>query len=326
MNTEFIFPLVLGLVLFAVELLYFRIARHFKIIDKPNQRSSHDKVVMRGGGVIFIIAVLTWFFFNGMLWIWFVVGLTAAAAISFADDVRSQPAGLRFAIHLFAVLLMFYATGLFSWPIALWLLALVVCIGALNAFNFMDGINGITGLYALCCLTTFGYINNSLFTFTENTFIVANIVGVLVFLYFNYRKKAACFAGDVGSVTIAFVLIFLLLQLIVACNNLAWVILFLVYGVDSVVTIIYRLRKKENIFKPHRTHLYQYLSNEYKWPHRVVSAIYATIQLCINVLLILFIQHDQILLAVATGIFYLLIYLVIRETILRKLTAEVGNH
>ena len=71
-------------------------------------------------------------------------------------------------------------------------------------------------------------------------------------------------------------------------------ILFLsVYGIDSAITIIQRLLKRENIFKPHRTHLYQYLANENKWSHLFISAIFSLIQLIINLLVVFVINTSE---------------------------------
>ena len=306
-------------ILFGTELVYFSIAEHFAILDKPNERSSHARPVVRGGGMIFVIALIFWFLWFGFQWPYFIAGVVGAGIISFMDDIKSQPPLLRFSIHFIAVLLIFFSIGLFSWPIWLWLPALIVCIGTMNAFNFMDGINGITGIYAIVTLGTFIYINELIVPFTDRDFLFVNTAAVLVFLFFNFRKRARCFAGDVGSVTIAFVLIFLLLQLIYKTENLLWVILFMVYGTDSVVTIIFRLRRKENIFQPHRTHLYQYLCNELRWPHRLVSALYGMAQLLINSILIFAIVQDNPMLAIGVGVATLLIYLFIRSRVVSKI-------
>ncbi|MBT1705345.1 MraY family glycosyltransferase [Chryseosolibacter indicus] len=311
--------LILAVLLFVIELLFFKVADRFNIIDKPNQRSSHTKPVIRGGGMIFVVAVLIWFVYSGFLWPWFVIALAAIAFISFADDIKSQPSLLRFMVHLGAVIMMFYEVGLFVWPWWLLILVLIVAIGALNTFNFMDGINGITGMYAQVSLSTFLFIDQKIYDFTEESLVITSLISVVVFLFFNYRKKAKCFAGDVGSISIAFVQLFLLLQLIFETGNFLWVIMVLVYGVDSVITILYRLKRKENIFKPHRTHLYQYLSNEFKVPHRFVSLVYGLLQLMLNVFLIYFIIGNSFSMVVLIAFLYVVAYVIIREWLLRKL-------
>jgi UDP-N-acetylmuramyl pentapeptide phosphotransferase/UDP-N-acetylglucosamine-1-phosphate transferase len=318
--------LILAAILFLTELLYFRIADRHSIIDKPNERSSHKRPVVRGGGIIFIVALILWFAYEGMQWPWFIAGATAAGLISFADDVSSQSAGKRFAIHFVAVLLMLYQASVFDWSWWLVLVVLIICIGALNAFNFMDGINGITGIYALVTLFSFAYIDRYVHPFTEESLVIAIGIAVLLFLFFNFRRRARCFAGDVGSVTIAFVLIFMLLQLIQASGNFWWVMIFWVYGVDSVVTIIYRLKSRENIFKPHRKHLYQYLCNEFAWPHRTVSVLYGAVQLGINAVLIYSLSNNNIVLPAAIGATTLVVYLIARETLLRKYKVRIGKY
>jgi UDP-N-acetylmuramyl pentapeptide phosphotransferase/UDP-N-acetylglucosamine-1-phosphate transferase len=223
-------------------------------------------------------------------------------------------------IHFIAMILVFYTVGLFSWSWWLIILAYIVSVGALNAFNFMDGINGITGIYSLVMLLTFLWIQQNIVLFTDATFIVINVLSILVFLFFNFRKKARCFAGDVGSVAMAFILIFLLLQLVYTTENLLWVLLFYIYGIDSVVTIMYRLKRGENIFKPHRTHLYQYLCNEMKWQHRTVSVIYGIAQFIVNVILIYSMRHDAWVIIVILVVSVPIVYLAVRESILRNIS------
>lgn len=318
-NPESALPyLALTAILFIAELVYFRVAIRFRIIDKPNERSSHAKPVIRGGGIVIVIASWIWFLYQGGAWPWLMLGLTAVAIVSFVDDLVSQPAIVRFTVHMASVILIFYQLSLFHWPAALIVLAIIVCIGTLNAFNFMDGINGITGVYALVSLLTFLYIHYYLIPFTDASLVITTVIAVVVFLFFNFRKSARCFAGDVGSVTIAFVQIYLLLQLIEKTGNYAWALLFLVFGADSVVTILYRLKNKENIFKPHRTHLYQYLSNELKIPHLWVSTLYGTIQLAVNSIVIRhFKQFDFFV--VFFLISYIIVYFAFREIILKHL-------
>lgn len=315
--------ILLAIVLFVIEIAYLRLAQRTRIIDAPNERSSHRQVVVRGGGVIFLIAVIAWFLFTG-LWPWFVAGAVLVGVASFLDDRAQLPAGVRFAAHLLSVLLLFYEASVFGWPIWLAGVALIVCIGAINAFNFMDGINGITGVYGLVCLASFNFIDAEVIHFTEPSLIGSLAVALGVFLLFNFRKQAVCFAGDVGSVSMAFALVFMMMQLIVTSGNFLWPVLFLVYGTDSVVTIIYRLRKKENIFKAHRQHLYQYLSNEIGWPHRVVSVLYGLMQLVINVVVIYSISQEKYLLAVGFAIVFIAGYVLAREVTLKKIGRTVS--
>jgi UDP-GlcNAc:undecaprenyl-phosphate/decaprenyl-phosphate GlcNAc-1-phosphate transferase len=319
LNQTFYFSII-GLLLVAIELIYFRIAIRFGIVDKPNSRSSHVKPAIRGGGVIFVFAILAWFFSNHFSLPWFVLGACAIAVISFLDDIMSLNPLVRFLIQLLAVLLMFYQVWPISWPIYLLVLAVIVCIGTLNAFNFMDGINGITGVYALVALFSFFYVHTQVVAFTELSFILVVSISVLVFLFFNFRKRAQCFAGDVGSVTIAFLLIFLLLQLILVTNNFLWPLLFLVYGTDSIVTIIFRIKRRENIFKPHRTHLFQYLSNELAWPHLTVSLTYGAVQLIFNVMLFVTLSSHQYVVPVVSAVIFFVAYLIIRIKIVRHIS------
>jgi UDP-N-acetylmuramyl pentapeptide phosphotransferase/UDP-N-acetylglucosamine-1-phosphate transferase len=315
----------LTVVLFLTELAYFRIAARFNIVDNPNFRSSHDQPVIRGGGILFFVGLVIWFFYEKGTLPWFMVAATLVAAVSFADDVKTTTPLQRFIFHLIAMLLVFYQLSLFAWPIWLIIVAIVVCIGTLNAFNFMDGINGITGINGLVTLGTFGYVNRYIVPFTDPSLIIVIAVAVLVFLFFNFRKRARCFAGDVGSVTLAFILVFLLLSVIYRTGNYSWALLFLVFGIDSVITIVYRLWKRENIFKPHRTHLYQYMTNEMKMSHLFVSVIYGIVQLAVNIIMINFFKEfDWVVVGFVVG--FGGGYIIIRERVLKEILRGPQRH
>lgn len=283
--------------LFTAELFYFKIADKCNIIDKPNERSSHSRITLRGGGIIFYFGVLAYFVSNEWEYPWFMLALTLITFISFVDDIRSTSQGLRLVFHFSAMALLFYQWGLFS--LSWWwiIIALIVCTGIINAYNFMDGINGITGGYSLVVLGGLAYINASIVPFVEPVFIYTVLCGVLVFCFFNFRKKAKCFAGDVGSVSIAFILLFLIGKLIIQTGDFSWIILLSVYGVDSVLTIIHRLMLHENIGLPHRKHMYQLMANELKMPHVVVSGIYMTVQVIVIMGYMYFLNHGYIYLS-----------------------------
>ncbi|WP_347023139.1 MraY family glycosyltransferase [Bacteroides eggerthii] len=273
--------LIVLVLLFLAELFYFKVADKYNIIDKPNERSSHTRITLRGGGVIFYFGALVYFLTSGFEYPWFMLALTFVAIISFIDDIRSTSQKLRLVFHFSAMALMFYQWGLFS--LSWWwiIIALIICTGIINAYNFMDGINGITGGYSLVVLLSLAYINEEVTPFVEQDLIYTVIMSVLVFCFFNFRKKARCFAGDVGSVSIAFILLFLLGKLIIQTGDFSWIILLSVYGVDSVLTIFHRLMLHENIGLPHRKHLYQLMANELRIPHVVVSVIYMVLQFLI---------------------------------------------
>ncbi len=269
---------IILVLLFLTELFYFRVADKFNIIDKPNERSSHSRITLRGGGIIFYFGALAYFLTNDWEYPWFILALSLITFISFVDDIRSTSQGLRLVFHFSAMALMFYQWGLFS--LSWWwiIIALIVCTGIINAYNFMDGINGITGGYSLIILGALAYINEEMVSFAGPALIYTVLCSVVVFCFFNFRRKAKCFAGDVGSVSIAFILLFLIGKLILKTEDFSWMILLAVYGVDSVLTIIHRLMLHENIGLPHRKHMYQLMANELKIPHVVVSLVYMAVQ------------------------------------------------
>jgi UDP-N-acetylmuramyl pentapeptide phosphotransferase/UDP-N-acetylglucosamine-1-phosphate transferase len=273
------------IVLFAAEIIYFKIADRYNIIDKPNHRSSHSEITIRGGGIIFPLAILLWFVFSGFQYPLFILGLLLISAISFADDLKDLSKRLRLITHLTAIICVFFQLNLFSANLML-PAAFILIIGVINAYNFMDGINGITGIYSLVTLATLLWINIYHVNFVDSGIIISAILGAIVFNFFNSRKKAVCFAGDVGSISMAYIICFLLMKLIMVSGNIAYVLLLSVYGIDTVYTIIFRVLKGENIFLAHRLHLYQLLVNERHYQHVVVALIYGIVQLIVNIVLI----------------------------------------
>lgn len=298
MNPYITYTLV-TLILVAAELLYFRIADRLNIIDKPDQRSSHTHITLRGGGIVFVLAAWLWVAFFGLQYPWFMAGLTVVAAVSFLDDVRSVSNEIRLVAQFMAVFLMILEPGLLPGPYWWMPVAAVVCVGILNAFNFMDGINGITGGYAMAVLLPLLTVNLlperfglPAGGFLEPHLLPVILVSVLIFCFFNFRKKARCFAGDVGAISIAFILTFALARLVRQTGDLSWLMLLAVYGVDSGLTIVHRIQLREHLGQAHRKHAYQLMANELKIPHIVVSAIYAVLQLLISAgLLFLPVNH-----------------------------------
>lgn len=276
--------LIIFVLLLAAELVYFRIADKFNIIDKPNERSSHSTIVLRGGGIIFLIGAWVWNAFFGFDYPWFLVGLTLVAGVSFVDDIRSLPDSVRLVAQFAAAAMAFYQLGILHW--SMWwivLVALIVYVGATNVINFMDGINGITAGYSLAVLLPLMAVNMD-GGYVEQSLIVSTVLASLVFCIFNFRPKgkAKCFAGDVGSIGIAFIMLFLLGNVIIKTEDITWLIFLLVYGVDGCLTIVHRIMLHENLGEAHRKHAYQLMANELKIGHVKVTLLYMVMQLAVS--------------------------------------------
>ncbi|MEN5194383.1 MraY family glycosyltransferase [Sphingobacterium faecium] len=308
------------IVLIILELLYFKLADHFNIIDKPNERSSHSTVTLRGGGIIFYVGALIFFILSGFQYPWFFLGLTLMTAVSFLDDVFTLSNKIRLLIHFSSVLLMTYQLDLFSMPWYYLLITFVIVVGVINAYNFMDGINGITACYSLAVGGLLMVVNDQI-SFIEHDLLAYSLMGVLVFAFFNFRTKAKCFAGDVGAVAIAFILLFALGALIIKTGNVIYILFLSVYGIDAVWTIVRRLLKKENIFEAHRSHLYQYLGNEAKMNKLVISFSYGLVQFAIGLVVIGFSSQNlttQLVFSVSLLALLSAIYLIVKTYIIKK--------
>ena len=280
---------IIAVILLAAELIYFRIADKCNIIDKPNERSSHKSIVLRGGGIIMVLGMWLYAAFFGLQSWPFLLGITLVAGISFVDDIHSLPDSLRLVVQFVAMFLMFYGWGILngeSWWIIL--LGLIMCVGIINVYNFMDGINGINGGYTLAVLLPLAWMNSKL-AFVDQRLIIVALLADLVFCFFNYRPKgkAKCFAGDVGSIASAFIVIYVLGKLILATGDFTYIVFLVVYGVDSVLTICHRVMLHENLGKAHRKHAYQLMANELGLEHTVVSTFYVVLQLAISAGMIL---------------------------------------
>lgn len=308
------------MILFILEILYFKVADHFNIIDKPNKRSSHTLVTLRGGGIIFYFAALIYFIWSGFNYPWFFLGLTLMSTVSFLDDIFTLSNRIRLIVHFTSVLLMTYELNVFEMPWYFLLIAFIIVVGVINAYNFMDGINGITACYSLSVGTLLMIVNNDV-NFVDQNLLSFTMLGVLVFAFFNFRNKARAFAGDVGSVSIAFILMFALGALIIKTGNFIYILFLLIYGLDSVWTILRRIIRKENIFEAHRTHLYQYLVNEVRLNCLFISFCYGIIQLIIGLSVIYisgFSVMKQLLFSISLIVLFSLGYLIVKSKIYSK--------
>lgn len=306
--------------LFFLELLYFKVADRFNIVDKPNERSSHTILTLRGGGIVFYFGALIYFFLSDLQYSMFFIGLTMMTIISFLDDIYTISNKLRLLIHFVSVLLLAYQLNIFEMPWFYLALSFVVVVGIINAYNFMDGINGITACYSLAVGSLLMMVNQTEGFIAQNL-LVYSMLGVVVFTYFNFRTHAKCFAGDVGAVSIAYIILFALGALVFKTGNLIYLLFLAVYGVDTVWTIIRRLYLKENIFKAHRSHLYQFLVNEAGFNKLLISLAYGILQFLIGYLVIQFANQDitlQLLFSVSLLVGLNVVYLLLKTYVIKK--------
>lgn len=306
--------------LFILEVLYFKVADRFNIIDKPNERSSHTSITLRGGGIIFYLGALLYFIVSGFQYPWFFLGLTLMTVVSFLDDIFTLSNKIRLLIHFSSVMLMANQLDVFEMPWYYLLITFIVVVGVINAYNFMDGINGITACYSLAVGGLLLLVNSEV-GFVAQDLLIYSMLGVLVFTFFNFRTKAKCFAGDVGSVAIAYILLFALGALIIQTGNLIYFLFLTVYGIDAVWTILRRLYLRENIFEAHRSHLYQFLGNEAGVNKLLISFLYGAIQFLIGLAVIHFADKDvttQWVFALVLLAGLSVLYLVLKTWVIRK--------
>jgi UDP-N-acetylmuramyl pentapeptide phosphotransferase/UDP-N-acetylglucosamine-1-phosphate transferase len=263
------------------------------VVDRPNDRSSHTKITPRGGGLA-IVAVTTWaaiiaVFFDPKVWqplASMTVPALAIASVSWLDDIKPLRNRIRFGVHLAAAMAAVAVLGplrtvdlgtfgRFDLGAAAWPLTVIWIVGMTNAFNFMDGIDGIAGITAAAAGAAIAAIAGAL-GLPAMLGVALGFAGAAIgFLTCNW-PPARIFMGDVGSAFCGFMIAVLPLAMpaqempravsIVALTM--WPFIF-----DTVFTLLRRLAKGENIFRSHRSHLYQRLVIA-GWSHRAVSTLY----------------------------------------------------
>lgn len=273
--------------------IYFPIARKYSLLAGVNNRSSHKKPVITAAGFIFYLSYVIYMidcivFGKEIMWFWF-IGLTLLAVVSFIDDLKDVWFLIRLVAQTvaasFLLLQIGHDTGIVmtasvsQWSAAI--MMLIVAVGLFNLYNFMDGLNGMLGGLALSMSVPLLLIDIYVFdarNFVDPEIIGLTIVATLVFLFFNFRAQPKCFSGDVGSIVLGYMMTYFVFSLVVKTGNVAYFLLFSAVLIEAGLTVMQRLFAGDNIFAPHRIHLFQLFCNEFYKSHRLVSGIYAGIQ------------------------------------------------
>ncbi len=284
-------------------LIWVFVEKGYILLVKYLRKTSEPQKPVSGGGFLIPLAVLLFYLLERrqgvdpvtgfidqapMTWLW---GLLILCVVSGWDDFRALPVFPRIAAQLLAVGLLFwqFAPTLGSVDVQWWNIAIaaIFAIGFLNMWNFMDGINGITGWMTLATLLP--AMSLCEFHYIQWGIGATIIPPTIAFLGFNCRRKAACYAGDIGAISIAYILLFVWgsnLSQLWNVGEPAWwsVVFFAVYLVDAGWTIVLRLKRRENIFKPHLNHAYQHLCHRLGWNPVVVSVLFAATQLSVSLI------------------------------------------
>lgn len=277
-----IFGIVSGLLLWA----YLRLAPGWQQIDVPQARSSHTRPTVRGAGAVLLpLVAVAWGL--GYLPGWPAIGVLFAGLTGLAADHEYMPPWTR--LLLYALAWVFIGAGYAGfgfeawWWLPLWLAALAW----VNLFNFMDGINGMLTGYSLVLLLAL-YLHPALADHRQ--LIGVATAWVVTYGFFNVRRRALLFAGDIGAIALACILGLLLLLLLGRTGQWWYLLWVAVYAADAGGTLVWRILHRHHLFTPHRNHLYQYLANEAGWPALAVSGLYAGLQL--SIILVLHLAHQ----------------------------------
>lgn len=286
--------LILSVSSFIISLLMvFLIKQGFreKLLDIPNDRSSHTQPTPRGGGLGFIIAFaitsgISVFLLSSSLPLyplWII--LIPLTIIGIIDDRQGTPAGIRYLVHLIVAGIAIFYVGVFPQP---WLLHLgifgqimaiaITLIGMTAIINFYNFMDGLDGLVASCAAIQLGfqaiYLNQPILWL-----LVAALLG---FLIWNW-SPAKIFMGDVGSTSLGAIVSFSLLSSHQSTSE-AWSALVITLPIlgDAAYTLFRRLLNHENVFKAHRSHIYQRIQQS-GMSHGQVASIYVVLNLLIAI-------------------------------------------
>jgi UDP-N-acetylmuramyl pentapeptide phosphotransferase/UDP-N-acetylglucosamine-1-phosphate transferase len=299
---------------------YLKLAEKWSITDKPNSRSSHNYITKRGGGVLYLLGFIIYLYFSEFNNQFIITTAFLLGTIGFIDDIKNLNFKIKLLLQVIILSVFIISQNylLLEWYVIF--LIFLFILGSINTYNFMDGINGLTILYSLSFLISFLLINNYFIDFTDNNLLLILIICNLIIGVFNVRKQAICFLGDVGPISMGFIFSILCVTLIIKSNDFSPLILFMIYGIDSGWTIVQRVIAKENIFLPHRKHLYQLLVNEYQFPHLRVSFIYFMVQITLNLIWLLNYKNGNSMnIFIISFILLSFIYLMVKRKMINNL-------
>lgn len=302
--------LILSLITFLLSLLTTGwVKQRFRqnLLDIPNDRSSHSQPTPRGGGLGFIIAfasfsilipILSSYFpkifpnnilqitaSSQILNIWLI--LTPLAIIGIIDDQRNVPASIRYLVQLTAAGIALFCFGPFPQPwltsfglpgqIIAYTLTAIAITALINFYNFMDGLDGLVAGVTAVQLGFFAlYLNQPVWWL-----LAAALLG---FLWWNW-SPAKIFMGDVGSTVLGAAVVIPMLNTDNPTQAWTAIAITLPLTADAIYTLIRRLMRRENIFKAHRSHLYQRLQQS-GWTHAQVASTYigCTVLIALSIL------------------------------------------
>jgi Fuc2NAc and GlcNAc transferase len=300
-------------------ILIYKFGFRIGLVDVPNERSSHTIPIPRSGGIgIWLTFIPAGFFFTNYQIFAILAGIVGL--IGLFEDSFTLSTKIRLLLQL--IIFTVVVSQLLGLPTSIiklifFIFWIVFVIGTANFYNFMDGIDGIAGLtglvgFGFMAIFSFFFVNNSDIALMS---IVASMA-CLGFLPFNF-PKAKVFMGDVGSVFLGLVFASFVVKLSTTINIFICIVMFLcLFYADAIVTIFCRWQRGENLMQAHRKHLYQYMSNELKIPHWIVSLAYALAQLFFGILALIAYRKGLVWQLVVFGVFiilFLVIYKVIKN-------------
>ncbi|MFY1613116.1 hypothetical protein ACOMSG_09805 [Macellibacteroides fermentans] len=158
------------------------------------------------------------------------------------------------------------------------LLVLIVSVLIMYSFRAIDGVNRISGATSFVVLLTLAFINSRMVPFIDEMYLWIAIVLSFLLIFFNIKYRSRALGGEAGAGMLAVIVLFALWKLILLTNDVSYLILMVVCVIDSIVTVAYRIFRRENVFESEGRHIYQLLVSRGNIPPIIVSFLYASVQ------------------------------------------------
>lgn len=298
----------------AIGFVYYFISKKLAAVNTNLAVRNGKGFAITGMGLALVLGILVYGLLTDTDHRYFLFAFSMLAIVNWLDDLYDIHSGWRLIAQFLSVSFLVMEFDLIS---SYWSpFFLVIAVGVVNAYNFMDGINGMSGVYGLALFIPLTLILP--FQTADVGLILLVMAFLVVFLVFNFRRSATVILGDVGSVTLGFLVLFYSLQCFKNYDIYLLMSFSMLFLLDTGLTLFERMLKFENVFQSHKGHLYQLLVHRKGWDQRWVALGYGLVQLSINISLIqLESRRSQLLISLIVGVSLTLLYIFWKKSILK---------
>lgn len=290
-----------------------KVVEHKRLMDDPNQRSSHSsKTPTLGGVAFFYCLIFALFFIRGKdvfdEAMFIIPGLTILFIVGLKDDLVVISPGAKLVSQVFAIAFILAnpsftihsLNGFLNINEIPYYLYLIIggfmMITIINSYNLIDGIDGLASVVGIVILV----IYTTIFYLTEEYFFallaIALNASLMAFLGFNLSSNKKIFMGDTGSLIVGFVISILTLKFLalrpIVYTDLPFLLenapiiaisILIVPLFDTARVFAIRIANKKGPFSPDRNHTHHVLIDYWGLSHKQASFIIG----CFNLLFVI---------------------------------------